>query len=170
MKILFFYFFCFTLVFFSPNSARAQEANLINSFEDWYVFSIQQNNANVCFLSSKAIKSKGNYSKRGEVLFIVTHRPAEKEFGVINFRTGYVFKKSLDAIISIGSRKFSMFTQGGDGWAKDSKTDKSIVKSMIHGSQMFINGTSSRGTKTMDTFSLKGFTAAYKAASKACKI
>jgi invasion protein IalB len=73
-------------------------------------------------------------------------------------------------MITIGDRKFSLFTQGSDGWAKDSETDKAIVKSMIHGSKMFIDGTSSRGTKTMDTFSLKGFTAAYKAASKACKI
>ena len=170
MKKLFSYFFCFTLVCFFANSIRAQEANLINGFEDWYVFSIKQNNANVCFLSSKATKSMGNYSKRGEVLFIVTHRPAEKEFGVINFRTGYVFKESLDAMITIGDHKFSLFTQGSDGWAKDSETDKAIVKSMIHGSKMFIDGTSSRGTKTMDTFSLKGFTAAYKAASKACKI
>jgi invasion protein IalB len=170
MKNLIFYYFYFTLVLFLPNSARSQDASLINSYEDWYVFTIKQDSANVCFLSSKAAKSEGNYSKRGDVLFIVTHRPAKKEIGVINFRTGYTFKEDLDAVLTIGKHNFKLFTQGSDGWAKDSQTDIAIVKAMISGSQMFINGISSRGTKTTDTFSLKGFTAAYKAATKACKI
>ena len=170
MKIFIFYYFYCTLVFFLPNSARSQESTLINVYEDWYVFSIKQDSANVCFLSSKAAKSEGNYSKRGEVIFIVTHRPAIKEIGVINFRTGYTFKEDLDAVITIGKHNFTLFTQGSDGWAKDSQTDIAIVKAMIGGSQMVINGISSRGTRTTDTFSLKGFTAAYKAASKACEI
>jgi len=131
---------------------------------------MKQDSANVCFLSSKATKSEGNYSKRGDVLFIVTHRPTKKERGVINLRAGYNFKEGLDAVITIGKHNFSLFTQGSDGWAKDSQADIAIVKAMISGSQMFINGISSRGTKTTDTFSLKGFTAAYKAASKACKM
>ena len=117
-----------------------------------------------------ATKSEGNYTKRGDVLFVVTHRPAEKELGVVNFRTGYKFKKNRDALITINNKKFSLFTQGSDGWAKDSETDKAITQAMILGSQMVIVGISSRGTKTTDTFSLSGFTAAYKAASKACKI
>jgi len=90
--------------------------------------------------------------------------------GVINFQTGYTFKQGTSAIITIGDDNFSLFTEGSDGWAKDGATDKAIVNAMIRGAQMMIKGTSSRGTKTTDTFSLKGFTAAYKAASKACKI
>jgi invasion protein IalB len=170
MKNLISFFFCFALVHFLPNFARAQESSLINSYEDWYVFVTKQDNASVCFLSSKATKSEGNYSKRGDVLFIVTHRPAKKEFGVINFQTGYIFKEDLNPVITIGNNNFSLFAHGSDGWAKNTQTDIAIVKAMINGSQMFINGISSRGTKTTDTFSLRGFTAAYKAASKACKI
>ena len=49
------------------------------------------------------------------------------------------------------------------------KTDNEIVKAMIRGSQMLIEGTSSRGTETTDTFSLSGFTAAYETANKTCK-
>ena len=39
---------------------------------------------------------------------------------------------------------------------------------MIKGSKMVAVGTSSRGTKTKDTYSLSGFTKAYKAINKAC--
>jgi invasion protein IalB len=169
MKKLFF-IFCLNLLLFLPNAVCAQEPKFVSVHKDWYVFTIKQKSMNVCFLTSKAVESKGDYSKRGDVLFVVTHRPAEKELGVINFRTGYNFKKNMEAVITIDNNKFLLFTQGSDGWAKDSKTDKAIVRAMIRGSQMLIAGISSRGTKTTDAFSLSGFTAAYKAASKACKV
>ena len=167
-KILVIY--CLNFVFLTAHSVLAEESKFINVYKDWYVFTIKQENSNICYLSSMATKSEGNYTKRGDVLFVVTHRPAEKKLGVVNFRTGYKFKKNQDAIITINNKRFSLFTQGSDGWAKDSETDKAITQAMILGSQMVIIGISSRGTKTTDTFSLSGFTAAYKAASKACKI
>ena len=48
--------------------------------------------------------------------------------------------------------------------------DAKLVQSMIRGADMVVQGTSSRGTLTTDTYSLKGFTAAYKAINKACKV
>jgi len=147
-----FLIFCLNLILFLPGTVCAQEPKFISVHKDWYVFTIKQKSTDVCYLTSKAAKS------------------AEKELGVINFRTGYSFKKGMDAVITIDNDKFLLFTQGSDGWAKDSKTDKAIVKAMIRGTQMLIAGISSRGTKTTDTFSLSGFTAAYKAASKACKV
>lgn len=169
MKKLFFIFYL-NFVLFLPNTVCAQQPKFVSVHKDWYVFTIKQKSVTVCFLTSKASKSKGDYSKRGDVLFVMTHRPAEKELDVINFRTGYNFKKDKEAVITIGNNKFLLFTQGSDGWAKDKKTDKAIVNAMIRGSQMLIAGISSRGTKTTDTFSLSGFTAAYKATSKACKV
>ena len=47
--------------------------------------------------------------------------------------------------------------------------DKDIVAAMKRGSRMIINGTSFKGTKTKDTYSLSGFTSAYKAISNKCK-
>ena len=161
---------CLLLVLLLPSSILAQEPKFIDVYKDWYVFTIKQKNAKVCFQTSTATKSEGDYSKRGDVLFVVTHRSVGKELGVINFRTGYSFKKNTDAIITIDKHKFLLFTNGSDGWAKDSKTDRAIIKAMIRGSQMLIAGISSRGTKTTDSFSLNGFTASYKAARKACKV
>ena len=47
--------------------------------------------------------------------------------------------------------------------------DKEIITAMKRGAKAVITGRSSRGTKTEDTFSLKGFTAAVEDASKRCK-
>jgi hypothetical protein len=41
---------------------------------------------------------------------------------------------------------------------------------MIRGLEMVVRGTSSRGTATKDTYSLRGFTAAYEAARDACNL
>ena len=45
-----------------------------------------------------------------------------------------------------------------------------VVDAMIRGARLVVKGTSSRGTKTTDTYSLKGFSAAFKAIGKACKV
>ncbi|NCV18636.1 MAG: hypothetical protein EBW42_07685, partial [Rhodobacterales bacterium] len=47
--------------------------------------------------------------------------------------------------------------------------DKKMVQAMKRGAKATLTGRSSRGTKTEDTFSLKGFTAAVEDASKRCK-
>lgn len=160
----------FALVLFSAVSARAQNPGLIDVFGDWSAFTLKQDGKPVCYIGSEPIKSAGKYSRRGDVLFLVTHRPADKLNGVINFQTGYTFKTGSDVILTIGKATFTLFTDDQDAWALDAQSDKAIVVALIKGARMVITGTSSRGTKTTDTFSLKGFTAAYKAASKACKV
>ena len=44
-----------------------------------------------------------------------------------------------------------------------------LVQSMIRGAKMVVRGTSWRGTKTTDTYSLKGFTAAYNKITETCR-
>ena len=170
MKFVFFTPLAFALLLFSGVSARAQNPGLIDGFNDWSAFSVKQDGKPVCYIGSEPIKSVGKYSKRGDVLFLVTHRPADKLNGVINFQTGYTFKTGADVTLSVGKATFTLFTDDQDAWALDAKSDQAIIIALIKGARMVITGTSSRGTKTTDTFSLKGFSAAYKAASKACKV
>lgn len=150
--------------------AGAEESGLIDVFDDWSAFAVKQGGEAICYLGSEPSKSEGKYTKRGDVLFLVTHRPASKAIGVVNFQTGYTFKEDSEVSLLIGGQTYMLFTEESDAWARDAKTDKAIVQDMIRGVNMVIKGTSSRGTLTTDTFSLKGFTAAYKAASKACKV
>ena len=151
-------------------TAQAQDTGFIDTFSDWSAFAVTEEGARVCYLGSEPQKSEGNYKKRGTVLFLVTHRPKDKSLNVVNFQAGYDFKEGSEVTVLIGGQSYALFTHAGDAWAKDTKTDSAIVQSMIRGSQMILKGTSARGTPTTDTFSLKGFTAAYKAAGKACKL
>ena len=61
------------------------------------------------------------------------------------------------------------FLQDQIAWTSDPEVDGMLIKAMQRGTTMIIKGVSSRGTNTKDTYSLRGFTAAYKAISKVCK-
>ena len=75
-----------------------------------------------------------------------------------------------DAVVEIDGKKFTLFTHQDGAWAKNSEADGNLVQAMKKGTRMIIRGTSSRNTKTVDTYSLIGFTAAHTAIGKACKI
>ena len=70
----------------------------------------------------------------------------------------------------IGKRKFELFTSGDSAWARNKKDDANIVRAMRSGAKMIVTGVSSRGTKTKDTYSLSGISAAHRAIGKACKV
>jgi invasion protein IalB len=100
----------------------------------------------------------------------VTHRPAEKSFDVVNFVAGYTYKNGSQVVVKIGKDTFTrLFTDGDKAWAIDDKADKELVAAMKRGQRMIVDGVSSKGTATKDTYSLKGFSGAYKAISSKCK-
>ncbi len=154
-------------------AAMAQDAgkpSLLGTFGDWEALTFKEGKARVCYMGSRPKKAVGKYTKRGDVFFLVTHRPAEKAVGVVEIRAGYAYKENSEPSVTIGSDKFLLFTDGGSAFARDSDTDHALAKAMVRGSTMVVQGMSSRGTLTTDTYSLKGFTAAYKAINEACEV
>ncbi len=143
---------------------------LIKVFDDWSAFAVKTGSTKVCYIGSEPQKAVGKYKKRGETFILVTHRPAEKSVGVISLKAGYTYKKGSEVEIVVGGFKQQLFTDNGHAWAYDAKADKALVRAMMGGSSLVAKGVSSRGTATTDTYSLNGFTAAYKGASAACGI
>lgn len=150
--------------------AQAQESKLISRYGDWEAFQEKDGGKMVCYIGSAPTKSRGKYKKRGETYMLITHRPAEKKLAVVSIKAGYTYQQESEVDVIIGPNTFRLFTDAGHAFAYDAKGDKALVKAMIRGARMFIKGTSSRGTPTTDTYSLKGFTAAYKAINQACKV
>ena len=149
---------------------HAQDTVPIGNFGDWEAYKESEGGKAVCYVGSQPKKAKGKYKKRGETYILVTHRPAEKSLNVISIKAGYTYQSGSEVDLVIGETTFKMFTDAGHAFAYDTKTDGAIVKAMIRGARMIIKGTSSRGTQTTDTYSLKGFTASYKAINKACEV
>ena len=149
----------------TPISAKMK---VISKHGNWNALTEKQKGKLICSIGSEPIKKTGKYKKRDRTYILVTHRPSSKN--VISVLAGYTFKKSSEASIKIGNKETKLFTNLGHAFAYDSKDDDNLVKSMIKGTTMIFKGTSSRGTKTIDTYSLSGFSAAYKVINTACKV
>jgi hypothetical protein len=158
-----------TVAAFLATAASAQEVKVLGTFGKWIAQTYRENGQAVCFMSVKPDKSEGNYKARGDVLFMVTHRPAEKAYDVISVAAGYQYQPDSDAVITSSGKRFSLFTNGERAWARDAQTDKNIVQLLTKSKTMTVKGTSSRGNITTDTFSLDGFSAAHKSISDGCK-
>ncbi|WP_350282127.1 invasion associated locus B family protein [Nitrosomonas sp.] len=156
--------------FMASSPVQAADPEVIGEFDDWVAYVYTEDGSKVCYMVGKPKKEEGNYTKRGAVYALVTHRPAEKSKNVFSFVAGYSYKTNSEVTISIGGQRFKLFTQNETAWAPDSATDNRLVAAIRGGSQMVVNGTSSQGTTTTDTFGLKGSTAAYTAISKECGI
>ncbi len=156
------------LVFAAAAPAQAQTMQRIGDFTDWSAFEAQENGKPVCFLVSRPKTDEGNYTRRGDIYAMVAQRPEEDRIDEATFIAGYTFREGSAVRVTIGDRQFTLFTQDDGAWAPDDQTNTALVKAMISGIEMVVEGTSSRGTATTDTYSLRGFTAAYKAAREAC--
>ena len=147
--------------------ALAQTPKPIGSYGDWQALTYEENGNPVCYVFTEPAKKEGDYTSRGQVYALVTHRPVDKKLNVFTIITGYTYKEDSDAILEVGDQKFTLFTQEGMAWANDAD-DPKIVEALKKGTDMVVHGTSSKGTETVDTYSLKGFSKAYDAIGAAC--
>ena len=162
--------FLFVLsLFLVTTSAIASERQALGTFGDWTAYKIKENGENLCYMASTPQKSAGKYKRRGDIFLIVSHRPKDKSFNVVNMTAGYNYKKNSVATIQIDKKEpIELFTHEDTAWASSSKTDNQLYRMMKAGNKAVIIGKSSLGNTTTDTFSLKGFTKAANAIDKAC--
>ncbi len=158
------------LVFVSlPFTAFAGQPRLMASYGDWEVYMFYEDNNKVCYIASQPKADEGNYKRRGEIFALITSRPADNTRDVFSYITGYTYKAGSEATVKIDGQEFTLFTQDETAWAPDSDTDARIARAIRDGSKMVVQGTSSRGTLTTDTFSLSGSSKAYEQMTKECR-
>ncbi len=155
----------------APGGVSAQEKPLW-TFKDWQAYSFEEGGKTVCVVWGTPQKETGDYTKRGAVSIFVAHRTwaRPKRINEISIETGYTYKEDSDATATIGSEKFDMFTDGDTAWNRAPEDDAKMIRAMRIGNDMVVGGESSRGTKTTDTYSLLGFTAAHNAINEACDV
>ena len=105
---------------------------------------------------------------RGDILLFVSFIPGQNVSGQISFTGGYPFRDGSTVSMDISGSKFELFTDGEMAWSASDSDDSKIITAMKRGSEAVLTAVSSRGTKTEDTFSLFGFTAAVEEAEKRC--
>lgn len=158
-----------------PEMAQAQTQQRVDAKKDWSIFQAGAGGQKVCWIVSQPTKTaafRGGKSvtvNRGDIFLMISIRPADGVVNEVSFLGGYPFKNGSDVKASVGNKNFTLFTEGENAWAPSGKDDAAIIDAFRKGSRAKLEGVSSRGTKTVDTFSLSGFTAALEVASGLCK-
>ena len=178
-----FAFFAASAVFsaaMSPNIAFAQakkpaspadQAVLLGQFGDWGAYTASPGGKKVCFALSKptsAVTDPAGRNRDPAYAFIST-RPAEKVKNEVSVIVGYPQKPGHDANGTIGSATYVMYTQNDGAWVKNAAEETQMVEAMRKGADLVIKSESSRGTKTTDTYSLKGVGEALDKVAAECK-
>ena len=149
------------------------KATRVSEHGDWAVF--VDKSPKECWsvsLPKKSVNTRGGRTvsvKRSDILLFVSYIPGSGIKGQISFTGGYPFDDGSNVDVNIDGTRYQMFTNGEWAWAPTDEADKKMVQAMKRGAKATLTGRSSRGTKTEDTFSIKGFTAAVEDASKRCK-
>lgn len=160
----------FSVVVLTSAPAYAAQPKQLGKFGDWTAYTLTEGGNKVCYMVSKPVTAKGNYTRRGEVFALITHRPSENTKDVFSYITGYTYKQGSDAKVIIDGQTYSLFTQDDTAWAPDATNDTRLAMAIRKGSRMEVKGTSSRGTATTDTYSLNGSSGAYEKISQECGI
>ena len=160
-------FIFFTMFHFS---AVAEEVKTIGKFKDWKTIVIKKDSKLVCFAQAKPVLQSPKNNPREARLF-VTFRPSEKIIDEISITAGYEFNKKNSIIARSGKNKYKFdISQDNFAWLADNKKEKKMIKTMKKGSRIMVTGYNQNGSQTIDHYSLLGFTKAYNAAKKNCKI
>ena len=162
---------CFLLFFGGAVNGATQdipgEPQSVFSAEGWSAYNYKEGNETISFITKSPETSTGNYKQRGAASLKITYRGTIKKNPEISFTAGYTYLKESDVHITIGKTKATLFTQEDTAWAADEKADEQILKALLKGQELIIEGTSSKGTKTKDTFKLTGLKAALDQLRKA---
>ncbi len=151
----------------TADSAAGTAPKTFGNFKAWQAVTSTAEGKKTCYIVSRPTESVPKNANRGDIYFMVTREAASKH-DKLSLRVGYPFKQDTNATIRVGKQVFRLNTGDKYAWPPDEATARQLVKAMRAGREMMVSGVSTRGTKTMDTFSLLGFTAAHKAISKAC--
>ena len=133
----------------------------------WTAYTAVEQGNKICYTVARPTRSEGNYSRRGDVYAIVTHRPSRGSYSVVSIMAGYPYKPKTQIYVSIDHRQFTMIGHGETAWLQGTGDDD-LVAAMQSGREMVVTGYSQRGTRTVDTFKLMGFTASHNRINEAC--
>jgi invasion protein IalB len=94
------------------------------------------------------------------MFFFVSQRPGQAVSFEPQFIAGYALKENSKVSVTIGDKKFSMFTKGKSAWVENAAEEPVLIAAMKAGSEMKVQAKSGRGNATSYVFSLKGISAA----------
>ena len=118
-----------------------------------------------CFIQSVPIKTDIPKGKSRGQNYLLVYRMNKNPEPIIQITAGFNYKSPDSIEVKIDNGVYNFFTDADTAWANE---DKKVIFAMKKGLELIIIGISSKGTKVIDTYTLKGFTAAYNQLMNDC--
>ena len=144
----------------------------IGDFKSWSVFVSGTGDQKVCYALSRPKMSEPAKLKRDATYFLINDWPGRKAKAEPEIVPGYEFKDGSKVTVEVGPNKFEFFTKNenksGGAWVEQQADEAHLIEAMRKGAELVVIGTSKRGTKTRDTYSLAGLSDALDKADSTC--
>jgi len=152
-------------------SSPTDQAVLLGQFGEWGAYKALPAGKKICFALSKPTSSTTEPAgrTRDAAYAFVSTRPSEKVKNEVSVIVGYPQKPGQDATAAIGSATYAMYTQNDGAWVKNAAEEAQMVDTMRKGADLVVKSESARGTRTSDTFSLKGIAQALDKVAEECR-
>lgn len=133
----------------------------LGTFQDWVAATSSEGGQPVCYAFTRA-KPAGQVPGRGEVMLTVTQRAALRD--AVSIAAGFAYAANAEVRVEAGSAGLDFYTAQRSAFAREGAR---AVAAFGRAAQAVAKSPGPRGAVT-DSFSLKGFSQAYAAISKAC--
>ena len=152
MKYFNIIFFLIAVFFLSTKSFSNENWDFVKQ-DDW------------CYIKSSPVKTIIPDGKSRGVYGLIVYRINKNPELIVQITPGFNYKSENSVIVKIDDGEHSFYTDIDVAFAKN---DSKVIFAMKKGLKFETLGISSMGTEVIDTYSLKGFTAAINKLAKDC--
>ena len=155
----------FSLYFLFSSNAYAQKLEQV--FHDWNVLSTIVESKKICYIASLPVKQEGNSINKGNPYFLVSLFPERSP--EVSYSSGFDIKKDEKVKLNIDGQTI-LLTKIVEqiAWAENETEDKKVISELKKGIKLKTFAPDTSGHYSFNTFSLKGFTAAYNEMISLC--
>ena len=162
----FYTIFLFSLYLLCSSNTYGQK--LDKSFGDWNVLTTIVDSKKICYIASLPVKQAGSAKDATNAYFLVSLFPERSP--EVSYSPGFDIK--VDSKVKIDIDGLDLYlTKIAEQvvWAGNSDQDSKVVLELKKGIKLKVLAPDNKGAYSLDSFSLKGFTAAYNHMLTLCK-
>lgn len=143
---------------------RTDEPKPLGRFENWTAATHLEGGQMVCYAFTRAQNSVPRLPGRGDVVLTVTERPTGRD--AVALSAGYNYPANADVKLRVERGEQEFYTAQRSAFSRDGHV---TVAALLKSREAVARGPGPHGSPMVtDSFSLRGFDAAYAAISKAC--
>jgi hypothetical protein len=150
-----------------PPAPAANAPKKLGVFGDWTAATHQEAGATVCYTFTYAARSVPTLPGRDEVVLTVAERPTARDDVALG--AGFVYAPGAAVTVQVDQTGLDFYTAqpkpDRNAFARDGKA---AIAAFQKGSEAQARSPGPHDAHVVDTFSLRGFSAAYAEINKAC--